>query len=285
LQHGVDAFQETIDLLEKHGVGVIGLAGDEMFASRPLIRQVKGVSIAFLGYSQMQENFQKVRPLLYARGELQDMLGDIRRLRASVDFVVVSSHWGTEQMDRPCTAMVRLARQLIESGADIILGHHPHVLQAIERYQTGVICYSLGNLVFDTVWDRASRQSAVVRFMLRVRGRMREIDYKIIPVRVNDAYQPTPMSGYDRKRALLHIQRLSEPGYYARGDLDEEHDRRVYQREAQRRERWLALAKLAFVAQHPYRLSTQTWSVLIGQKLLGRLWHRDAPKGPAELAR
>ena len=279
LQHGVSAFHETVSLLERHGVDVIGLAGGRMFASRPLIREVKGISIGFLGYSQVPENFHKLGPLLYAGGELQDMLGDIRRLRASVDFVVVSCHWGTEQMDRPCTAMVTMARQLVETGADLVLGHHPHVLQAVERYQTGVICYSLGNLVFDTIWERASRDSAVVRFVLRLSGRKREIDYEIIPLRLNDAYQPTPMSGYDRERALRHIQRLSEPGYFARGDVDEEYDRRVYQREAQQRERWLTIAKLLFVARHSYRLSTQTWSVLLKHKLLGQLWRRDAQRG------
>ncbi len=73
----------------------------------------------------------------------------VRRARADHDLVLVVVHWGREYADAPSAAQVAIAHRLIDAGADALIGSHPHEVQAIERYRSGVIAYSLGNFLFD----------------------------------------------------------------------------------------------------------------------------------------
>jgi poly-gamma-glutamate synthesis protein (capsule biosynthesis protein) len=77
------------------------------------------------------------------------MSAELARLRPETDIIIVSFHWGTEYVPRPGEEQVALAHFCIDHGADLILGHHPHVLQSIEKYRGKFILYSLGNFVFD----------------------------------------------------------------------------------------------------------------------------------------
>jgi len=96
---------------------------------------------------------ERLRAVIARNGEpgcasLRDeaaVLGAVRRLRKRVDLVVVMLHWGLEFREYPSIAQVRLARALVDAGAHIVAGHHPHVLQAVETYNGGVIAYSLGH--------------------------------------------------------------------------------------------------------------------------------------------
>jgi len=65
-------------------------------------------------------------------------------------------HWGKEYAPQPSKQQVRVGRAMIEAGADVVLGHHPHVAQPIESYRGGLICYSLGNAIFDRSGDQVS---------------------------------------------------------------------------------------------------------------------------------
>jgi poly-gamma-glutamate synthesis protein (capsule biosynthesis protein) len=95
----------------------------------------------------------------------------VRAARAELgaDFVVVSVHWGTEFEAHPAPGQIEAAHLLVDAGADLVLGHHPHVLQDIERYHGGVIAYSLGNFVFDEGF--LSRRQTIVRPPPRSRKR------------------------------------------------------------------------------------------------------------------
>jgi poly-gamma-glutamate synthesis protein (capsule biosynthesis protein) len=73
----------------------------------------------------------------------------VRDARDDHDVVIAMLHWGTEYEDAPARWQVDCARALVDAGADLVIGHHPHVLQAIERYRGGLIAYSLGNFLFD----------------------------------------------------------------------------------------------------------------------------------------
>jgi poly-gamma-glutamate capsule biosynthesis protein CapA/YwtB (metallophosphatase superfamily) len=77
------------------------------------------------------------------------VLADIRFARPLADVVIVSLHWGIEYMTRPEPEQVELAHQMIDAGADLVVGGHPHVVQPLEEYQGRWIAYSLGNFVFD----------------------------------------------------------------------------------------------------------------------------------------
>jgi poly-gamma-glutamate synthesis protein (capsule biosynthesis protein) len=94
----------------------------------------------------------------------------------TVDWLIVSLHWGNEYLSEPETWRVKLAHQLVDAGADIIHGHHPHVWQDSETYQGKPIFYSLGNFVFDQSWSYATSHSQLVR-MTVTKNEIKSINY------------------------------------------------------------------------------------------------------------
>jgi len=105
----------------------------------------------------------------------EGLMESIRQARKSADFVVVSIHWGIEYSPAPSLREKEIARKMIESGADIVFGHHPHVLQPVEWVENqggraGLIAYSLGNAVFDQPTPPSARQGAVLLIELDSHG-------------------------------------------------------------------------------------------------------------------
>ena len=103
------------------------------------------------------------RTPLYAEGSPEGIVADVRAVRPTCDILVVSLHWGDEFIDRPSPADVQLAHAIVDAGADLIIGHHPHVLRGVERYGRGWIVYSLGNFVCDMLWERGAARDRDLR--------------------------------------------------------------------------------------------------------------------------
>lgn len=206
LQHGNDTFCDTVAMLERVGVMCCGIAADAIAKrSKPLIVRQNGVSIGFLGYSLRPRQYFDHLPL-YAEGEPEEMLRDVQELRRSTDVVVVSVHWGEEFIQAPAPHEVQLAHRLVDAGAALIIGHHPHVLRGIERYGSGCIVYSLGNFVCDMVWDDTLRTSLIFQCELSPDG-LRSIE--LIPVFINEDFQPEVLSGPAAERVLRDVAELS----------------------------------------------------------------------------
>ncbi len=151
LDYGPHALSETQRYLERHGVRHIGAGRTASEAERELVLEHAGWRIGCLAFTARGE---KLRPVIAHGGQagcasLQDRSGvlqRVRKLRKRVDLVVVMLHWGLEFHEYPCAEQVRLAHTLVDAGAHIIAGHHPHTLQAVETYNGAVIAYSLGHL-------------------------------------------------------------------------------------------------------------------------------------------
>ena len=112
----------------------------------------------------------------------------LEELKKDVDVIVVSLHWGTEYAKSPSSAQIEIAHQIIDWGADLILGHHPHVIQKIEEYNGGVIVYSLGNFVFDQ-HKSETKKSIIFKAKLTKKG----VDsFSSLPVEILK-FQPTPV--------------------------------------------------------------------------------------------
>lgn len=124
---------------------------------------------------------------------------DIKALKEQVDLVIYAPHWGTENSFKPTKKQKELGRAVIEAGADIVYGCHPHVLQPIEEYQDGVIYYSLGNFcfggnIYPKDYDSAIIQQEVIR---KPDGTVSLGERTIIPCNVSSMkkrnnFQPTP---------------------------------------------------------------------------------------------
>lgn len=186
-QHGGEAFADTVSALEEAGIGVCGIRGDDPWSSRPLHVRVRGISVGVLGYSLRPRQYSAGEPP-YAEGHRSAMIEDIHRLRNENRLVVLSLHWGEEFVEEPSTAEVQLGHELIEAGASLIVGHHPHVLRPIERHGGGVIAYSLGNLVSDMVWYEPLRVGGVLRGELRSTGSVHDLE--LLRTRIGGDFAP-----------------------------------------------------------------------------------------------
>ena len=178
LDYGLVGLRDTMTALRDAGIRFFG-AGESLAAARtPAIVDAGPVKVGLLGYSN-------TFPAAFwadetrggtAFGHEAQLRMDIAALAARVDIVVVSFHWGREGTTELRPYQPLLARAAIDAGADLVIGHHPHVLQAIERYRDGVILYSLGNFTFNSSmansrsWSCSRSTSTTSRFIFsRVR--------------------------------------------------------------------------------------------------------------------
>jgi poly-gamma-glutamate capsule biosynthesis protein CapA/YwtB (metallophosphatase superfamily) len=185
----VAGLSDTMRALARAGVEYVGAGADGREARRPLIVHRNGLRVAFLARSVfIPEGVVLLddRPRI-AILDPDTIARDIRAAARAAEVVVVSIHWGIEYSPYPTDWQRRLAHQMVDAGADLVIGHHPHSVQEVERYRGAVIAYSLGNFVFDT-----SRERARHGLMLRCRlDRSGVAAVETVPVTIN-ADRPEP---------------------------------------------------------------------------------------------
>lgn len=205
MQHGDRALEACLQGLAERQIGAIGVVRPSAGLFNRQWVERRGRRFAVLGY-----NFRPIQyhaaPPAWPTPTQDAILADIAEVRREADVVVVTLHWGDEFIERPAPAQVRLARALIDGGADIILGHHPHIVQGVERWRGGVIAYSLGNFVYDQ-WQERLRRSMMLEIDVHA---ARQLDVRITPVMINREHQPVPLSGSPGDSELAYHQRLAE---------------------------------------------------------------------------
>ena len=152
--YGPQALSKMIDLLDGAGIKYFGAGKNIRSAHEPIIFEFHGKRIAVLGYDIfLPRSFEALedRPGT-AWGEADYIVADIRKAKEfhKADIVITYPHWGWEGDKVASANQVQLAHLMIDSGADAVVGGHPHVTQNIETYQGKPIFYSLGNFVFDS---------------------------------------------------------------------------------------------------------------------------------------
>lgn len=172
LDYDAEAFLDTLNLLEQTGIATVGGGNDIKGARSPRVMTVKGVRIGFLAYTEMADIFwsndypRKLKATETEPGvapyDYEAIIEDVVTLRDQVDLLVLSVHWGTEYSHSPSSFQREQAHGLIDAGADVIVGHHPHVVQGVEVYNGGLIAYSLGNFVFDQNQSDETREGLVM---------------------------------------------------------------------------------------------------------------------------
>jgi poly-gamma-glutamate synthesis protein (capsule biosynthesis protein) len=185
LEHGQAAFLDSVTRLESLGIEVCGRRGLDGWAALPARLEVKGLRIGVLGYTLRPTPGVAERP--HAEPDETQILRDVARLRGEVDCVLVSLHWGEEFVPLPSTEEVAFGHALIDAGATVILGHHPHVARPVERYGRGVIAYSLGNFAADMIWHEPLRLGLALDCDLSAEGVGR---VEVHQARIDDSYLP-----------------------------------------------------------------------------------------------
>ncbi|MTI96407.1 MAG: CapA family protein [Firmicutes bacterium] len=155
LDYGAEAMLDTIDLLDQHGIAHAGAGKDQAAAGAPVLREVNGVKVAMLAYTGAFP--ARLYPAWQAGPDTpgtafyydEDRLVEaVKSARELADVVIVSMHWGYEYTYATNAEQHRLGKLVVDSGADLVLGHHSHTPQGIEFYGGKPIVYSLGNFLF-----------------------------------------------------------------------------------------------------------------------------------------
>ena len=208
MDYGATGLFDTIKALSESNIKFAGAGKNITDARKPVIIQVKNVKVGFLAYSDVYIASKKrpgVVPIKYIEK-------DVGKLKDDVDIVIISIHGGMDIVDYPLPNEIQMMHSIIDSGADLILRHHPHVVQGVEHYKKGAIVYSLGNFVFDytidPLWNdlTKARESMIFRCKFSKEG---IVETDIIPVVINNHFQPEIPSGDDKNRIMTRIEKLS----------------------------------------------------------------------------
>ncbi|HEX9722526.1 MAG TPA: CapA family protein [Candidatus Paceibacterota bacterium] len=167
-----EAFEDSRARLQQAGITPV--------AGELVIKEVRGTYIGFLAYS----NFPG--PSTVTWGNLNNVAAHIARAKSNVDILAVSLHAGEEYIAEPNDFQKAFSKQAIDAGADLLIGHHPHVLQPLEQYNRGWIIYSLGNFLFDQNFSAETMQGAILKVVVENK-KIKEVT--LLPTRINSMFQ------------------------------------------------------------------------------------------------
>jgi len=204
MQHGQAAFDACMVACKAAGLRISGADSATAGIQRTLEMDVSGRRVCVLSYNLRPVQYRTAPPA-WPSPTRELMTREVAKASARADVVLVTLHWGDEFIEYPSPDQVAMAHALVDAGADVIIGHHPHIVQGIERYNGAVIAYSLGNFVFDQ-WQPRLRRSLMLE--LHVHGR-KQVDYTVHPTVIGGRYAPEPCEGELRQRELEHHRRLA----------------------------------------------------------------------------
>lgn len=194
-------FKDTLQSLNDIGIGFFGY-------EYIYITEIKGVKIGLLGYEgwEFSEKLQT------------QIKKDLSELQKLTDLIIVSFHWGKENHYYPNSNQVNLAHFTIDNGADLVFGHHPHVIQGIEIYKDKYIVYSLGNFLYGGHRNPADKDTFIFQQTfyfnseqnLLVQSEAEIIPFSISSVSHRNDYRPTPLIGEEKEKFEEKMLKLSE---------------------------------------------------------------------------
>lgn len=173
--YGPDGIRVTTDMLNNADIGISG-------THRPFIKDIRGLKIGFIGFNDIGETPEIILP-----AQMKQIAESVKAASAISDLVVVSFHWGEEYTRQPNARQVQLAFHAINSGADIIIGNHPHWVQPVLRYGKGFIVFAHGNTIFDQMWSEETTVGVIGKYVLYDDIL---IDVEFIPIKIASFRQP-----------------------------------------------------------------------------------------------
>ncbi len=203
MNYGAKGLNDTFKLLQAVGIQYVGAGKDSDEASAPVYVEKNGIKFAFLGYNDadvVPDNyFATTTTTGTNRMDVVKMQEAVKAAKKNADIVIVSLHSGTEYKT-PNSHQIEFDHAAIDAGAELVIGHHPHVLQRVEKYKGKYIMYSLGNFVFDQMFSLETRQSVITKTTFTKQG-LEKIEFT--PVMIYDYAQPRVTTDESEKKAIL----------------------------------------------------------------------------------
>ena len=190
--YGSQGLLDTITSLKSENINFFG-------ENNKWITEKKGVKFGFIGYMGFSDDSRL----------LSKIKKDIQDLKKQNCIVIINFHWGSENYYIPNEVQKHIAHYAIDNGADLIIGHHPHVIQGLEQYKGKFICYSLGNFCFGGNNNPSDKDAYIFQAMFKFKNNtlvstgIRVIPCSISSMKSYNDYCPTPMTG-DKKQAFIN---------------------------------------------------------------------------------
>ena len=198
--YGEQSFTDTMEALDNEGIVHFGYDETQ-------VMDVKGVKVGLVGIYELNDHLERTE-------QLKQNIARVKEEGAQL--VIVIFHWGNEKEEVPDTNQMTLGRLAIDEGADLVCGHHPHVLQGIEEYKGKNIVYSLGNFCFGGNSYPSDMDSMIFQqtFTIDQDGVKADNVTNIIPCSISsdysyNNYQPTPAEGEEADRIMQKIEERS----------------------------------------------------------------------------
>jgi poly-gamma-glutamate synthesis protein (capsule biosynthesis protein) len=214
MDYGPESLLQGLSLLQAQGIATIGAGPNEAEAHKAYVREVNGLTLAFLGYVHVpveaRSNFDTAT--WTARGDAPGLSWadpatiqiDVTAIRSQADVVIVVLHSGYEYVEEPSPPQAAAAKAAIDAGADLVIGHHAHILQGIEFYNGGVIVYGLGNFAFEIDGEP---NTAVLNVWLDKDG-VRQLE--IVPAIIQFGGQPRLAEAWEGPAIVQRVYRLTD---------------------------------------------------------------------------
>ena len=197
---GANAFLDMLDYFKEYKIPAIGAGHNLEEASKPYNVVINGYKLAFLNCTRAEKNIMTPGATDDSAGVLRcydttNMVNAIKKARTNSDYVIASVHFGKEGSHFLEDVQVKSAKEYIDAGADMVVGHHAHVLQGIEMYKDKPIIYNLGNFIFNKV----ELDTAIFEVRISRNGNM---DYYMIPGIQKDEY--TSLAKKKKKKRIIN---------------------------------------------------------------------------------
>ncbi|MDI6883217.1 MAG: CapA family protein [Patescibacteria group bacterium] len=213
LDYGREALESTMRILNRNKIIFVGAGFEEKEAFSVKIKEIKGTKIGFLAFTNLGPEIWKASQensgiAWFSERDIEKVKQDIKKTKEKVNVLIVSFHSGEEYTEEPTPSQIYFARSFIESGADLVLGHHPHVIQRIEKYQSGWIAYSLGNFVFDQGFSQETMEGLMLEIIIENK-KIKELNPQ--KIKISELFQPYLVKEEDKviqKESLKDLNQI-----------------------------------------------------------------------------
>jgi len=216
LDCGKEGLSATMRFLDNQGLAYFGAGKRLSQAETACIVTHLGRRVGFLGACDVSRFYAGENTAGIAPYKLAALTARVRALRPRVDIVVVCLHADLEFTDYPSPGRIRASRSLVDAGASIVVQHHPHVCQGVERYRNGLIAYSLGNFVFFVRGNKyqesvpGTAHGVILQTTIDFRGETPQVDWSFVPTTITEDNRTILSSSDEAPRQLRHLKDISD---------------------------------------------------------------------------